>query len=156
MEATENAYCAWSVHCRLYHDHWKLSIKCNRLVNEALYNYALLIMCTVILSSSADSLCPGDGVVFTCVTDTGRLLWDIINSTNTLQQLFHSPAQLNKNILQAWTYSLSHCLTLLERVIIHIIQLLLQFMYQSPTMVQQLNAVDKLMLLVSISLKEPL
>ena len=31
----------------------------------------------VTLSSSADSLCPGDGVVFTCVTDTGQLEWDI-------------------------------------------------------------------------------
>ena len=100
MEATENAYCAYSVHCHLYHDYWKLSIKCNRLVNEALYNYALLIMYTVTLSSSADSLCPGDGVVFTCVTDTGRLIWDISDITNTLQQTFHSPAQLNKNIAQ--------------------------------------------------------
>ena len=56
------------------------------------FNYALLIMCTVTLSSSADSkLCPGDGVVFSCVTDTGRLAWDIKDSTLS----FHSPAQLN-------------------------------------------------------------
>ena len=45
----------------------------------------------VTLSSSADSLCPGDGVVFICVTDTGRLKWDI----NKQIQSFHSPMQLN-------------------------------------------------------------
>ena len=51
------------------------------------------IMCidAVTLSSSADSLCPGDGVVFTCVTDTGILKWDINNQI----QSFHSPMQLN-------------------------------------------------------------
>ena len=47
----------------------------------------------VTLSSSADSLCPGDGVVFTCVTDTGRLIWDI-NTDHTHSNSFHSPAQL--------------------------------------------------------------
>ena len=54
-------------------------------------------MCIVILvtlSSSADSLCPGDGVVFTCVTDTGRLVWDIKDTTMS----FHSPAHLNNAI----------------------------------------------------------
>ena len=55
------------------------------------FNYALIIMCTVTLSSSADSLCPGDGVVFTCVTDTGRLVWNIKDSTLS----FHSPALHN-------------------------------------------------------------
>ena len=45
----------------------------------------------MILSSSADSLCPGEGVVFTCVTDTGRLVWDIKDTAVS----FHSPALLN-------------------------------------------------------------
>ena len=31
---------------------------------------------SVTLTSSADSVCPGDTVVFTCVTDTGVLLWE--------------------------------------------------------------------------------
>ena len=54
-------------------------------------------MCIVILvtlSSSADSLCPGDGVVFTCVIDTGRLVWDIKDTAVS----FHSPALLNNAI----------------------------------------------------------
>ena len=50
---------------------------------------------TVTLTSSADMLCPGDTVVFTCVTDTGRLVWKV----NKIKQTFHSPAlQLNKPI----------------------------------------------------------
>ena len=32
------------------------------------------------LTSSADSVCPGDTVMFPCVTDTGRLLWIVNNS----------------------------------------------------------------------------
>ena len=56
----------------------------------------MLILCKLLvtLSSSADSLCPGDGVVFTCVTDTGRLVWEIKDSTVS----FHSPAHLNNAI----------------------------------------------------------
>ena len=50
-----------------------------------------MIFLIVTLRSSADSLCPGDGVVFTCVTDTGRLVWDIKDTAVT----FHSPMQLN-------------------------------------------------------------
>ena len=50
-----------------------------------------MLILLVTLSSSADSLCPGDGVVFTCVTDTGRLVWDIKDTPLS----FHSPAQLN-------------------------------------------------------------
>ena len=46
------------------------------------------------MSSSADSLCPGDGVVFTCVTDTGRLIWDITTDHTHSYKSFHSPAQL--------------------------------------------------------------
>ena len=47
---------------------------------------------TVTLTSSADILCPGDTVVFTCVTtDTGRLVWKV----NKTKQTFHSPSLLN-------------------------------------------------------------
>ena len=46
---------------------------------------------TVTLTSSADILCPGDTVVFTCVTDTGRLVWKV----NKTEQSFHSQALLN-------------------------------------------------------------
>ena len=45
------------------------------------------------LTSSADILCPGDTVVFTCVTDTGRLVWELVNSN--YKQSFHSPTQIN-------------------------------------------------------------
>ena len=38
---------------------------------------------TVTLTSSADSVCPGDTVVFTCVTDTGQLAW-LSNGHNSL------------------------------------------------------------------------
>ena len=31
----------------------------------------------VTLDSSADSVCPGDTVVFTCATDTGELIWNV-------------------------------------------------------------------------------
>ena len=51
---------------------------------------------TVTLTSSADILCPGDTVVFTCVTDTGRLVWEIININN--RHSFHSPAQITTPI----------------------------------------------------------
>ena len=65
---------------------------------SSIYNYACshcwYCVLLVTLSSSADSLCPGDGVVFTCVTDTGRLTWDIKDSTVS----FHSPALLNNTI----------------------------------------------------------
>ena len=43
---------------------------------------------TVTLTSSADSVCPGDTVVFTCVTDTVRLIWTVNKSVNLVS--FHS------------------------------------------------------------------
>ena len=50
-------------------------------------------MFAVTLNSSADSLCPGDGVVFTCVTDTGQLNWGI---GLTVRQFYYNAAnQLN-------------------------------------------------------------
>ena len=51
---------------------------------------------TVTLISSADILCPGDIVVFTCVTDTGRLVWEIINDQN--RHFFHSQEKINMSI----------------------------------------------------------
>ena len=47
----------------------------------------------VTLTSSADSVCPGDTVVFTCVTDTGRLLWTVNNSVDQVHS-FHSISQI--------------------------------------------------------------
>ena len=45
---------------------------------------AAIIMCisstSVTLDSSADSVCPGDTIVFTCATDTGELLWAVGDS----------------------------------------------------------------------------
>ena len=35
-------------------------------------------------------------MVFTCVTDTGRIIWEIINSNN--RQSFHSTAHINMSI----------------------------------------------------------
>ena len=37
----------------------------------------MLVPHTVTLDSSADSVCPGDTVVFTCATDTGELIWSV-------------------------------------------------------------------------------
>ena len=38
-----------------------------------LHTYCVFFLVT--LTSSADSVCPGNTVVFTCVTDTGQLAW---------------------------------------------------------------------------------
>ena len=43
--------------------------------------------------SSADIACPGDTVVFTCVTDTGQLLW---RNDNGDTRLYYSPIQINE------------------------------------------------------------
>ena len=37
----------------------------------------IMLHFTVTLTSSANIVCPGDTVVFTCVTDTGVLAWEI-------------------------------------------------------------------------------
>ena len=37
-------------------------------------------------------MCPGDGVVFTCVTDTGQLIWDL---GPTVNQFYYNINQLN-------------------------------------------------------------
>ena len=46
--------------------------------------------CTVNLTSSAKGLCPGDAVLITCVTNTGRLIWE----TSTGLTLPYFPNQL--------------------------------------------------------------
>ena len=58
----------------------------------------MYVYCSVTLTSSPDSVCPGDTVVFTCVSDTGKLLWEIINNNN--QHLFSNPAQINANVTE--------------------------------------------------------
>ena len=68
----------------------------NATGNACQHNYALVMVIdnfihTVTLTSSADILCPGDTVVFTCVTDTGRLIWELINPIN--RHSFHSSTQ---------------------------------------------------------------
>ena len=51
---------------------------------------------TVILESSSNQTCPGDTVTYTCVTDTGQLVW---SENNKAQVLFtidnHPPQQLD-------------------------------------------------------------
>ena len=51
---------------------------------------------TVILESSSNQTCPGDTVTYTCVTDTGELVWC---ENNKAQVLFtidnHPPQQLD-------------------------------------------------------------
>ena len=49
---------------------------------------------TVTLTSSADSVCPGDTVVFTCVTDTAPLVWS--TSVNDLVKVYYSSDQVNE------------------------------------------------------------
>ena len=41
---------------------------------------SMTISTSVTLDSSADSVCPGDTVVFTCATDTGELIWAVGDS----------------------------------------------------------------------------
>ena len=44
-------------------------------------------------------------MVFTCVTDTGRLVWELVNSN--YKQSFHSPTQINMFItLEIFTLTL--------------------------------------------------
>ena len=46
------------------------------------------------LTSSADSACPGDTVVFTCVTDTAPLIWS--TSVNEHVKVYYSSDQVNE------------------------------------------------------------
>ena len=56
---------------------------------------------TVTLTSSADSVCPGDTVVFTCVTDTGSLVW-ISNGHN---YLYYSSGQLEQTVQSVYIFT---------------------------------------------------
>ena len=49
---------------------------------------------TVTLTSSADSVCPGDTVVFTCVTDTAPLIWS--TSVNEHVKVYYQSGQVNE------------------------------------------------------------
>ena len=67
-------------------------------VNLYYSSYIITIMCyfttyyIVTLTSSADRLCPGDTVVFTCVTGTGSLTW----SSNGTTETYFTPDQVNE------------------------------------------------------------
>ena len=54
----------------------------------------VLFFTTVTLTSSADSVCPGDTVVFTCVTDTAPLVWS--TSVNEHVKVYYSSDQVNE------------------------------------------------------------
>ena len=43
--------------------------------------------------SSADSVCPGDTQVFTCITDTGQLQWRDVNDDT---KLYYLTSQVNE------------------------------------------------------------
>ena len=63
-----------------------------------IYFYLNVLNCVytpVKLCSSTEDVCPGGTVVFTCVTNTGKLIWSVGNG---ISQSFHSPAQLNMPI----------------------------------------------------------
>ena len=63
-------------------------ISCNN------YATAYAIFITVTLTSSADSVCPGDTVVFTCVTDTAPLIWS--TSVNEHVKVYYPSDQVNQ------------------------------------------------------------
>ena len=52
----------------------------------------VILLRTVNLTASGTSLCPEDAVVFSCVTDTGRLTW---KSSFNVRQVYFSPDELN-------------------------------------------------------------
>ena len=48
------------------------------------------------LESSSNQTCPGDTVTYTCVTDTGQLVWRENNKAQTLFTIdYHPPQQLD-------------------------------------------------------------
>ena len=60
--------------------------------------YRICACSTVTLDSPADSVCPGDTVVFTCATDTGELIWDI--DGNNLVSLNDAQRQQSLSIFE--------------------------------------------------------
>ena len=67
-------------------------VTCNSKGNE-FYNTLDLMkfLILVSLNSSTVRVCHGDTLVFTCITDTGALIWGIDGSN----QVFFEPEQLN-------------------------------------------------------------
>ena len=58
-------------------------------------NYTI-IPTTVVLESSSNQTCPGDTVTYTCVTDTGQLVWRENNKHQALFTInYHPPQQLD-------------------------------------------------------------
>ena len=56
---------------------------------------------TVTLDSSADIVCPGDTVVFTCVTDTGELIWNVNGFNDVLyEKMIEKKEQTSLSIFQ--------------------------------------------------------
>ena len=53
------------------------------------------IFATVTLTSSAGGVCPGDTVVFTCVTDTAPLIWS--TSVNEHIKMYYPSDQVNES-----------------------------------------------------------
>ena len=56
---------------------------------------------TVTLDSSADIVCPGDTVVFTCVTDTVELIWSVDGFNDVLyEKMIEKKEQTSLSIFQ--------------------------------------------------------
>ena len=62
---------------------------CNCLILRA----CIFSTYAVTLDSSADSVCPGDTVVFTCATDTGEMIWSMVGN-----QFYFSTSQVTMNV----------------------------------------------------------
>ena len=59
-------------------------------------NYTIYIPTTVILELSSNQTCPGDTITYTCVTDTGELVWRENNKAQILFTIdYYSPQQLD-------------------------------------------------------------
>ena len=54
---------------------------------------------TVTLTSSADIVCPGNTVVFTCITDTGVLAWEINGNNHVFLPGENTAALLGNTIM---------------------------------------------------------
>ena len=52
----------------------------------------VLFFCFAAVNLTSSGTCPGDTVVFTCITDTGRLVWSVNNNN----ELFYLPGQVSE------------------------------------------------------------
>ena len=67
---------------------WYVNVLIFMIASCIYYHHHVLFYCTTVtLTSSVDRVCPGDTVVFTCVTDTTTLVW----STNGTSQIYFTP-----------------------------------------------------------------